>query len=195
MGLQRQQAKTEIDTLKLHEQIPVHEEGQREFIHEDTNNDFSPHFEEDEDQPIAQTESRPAESVIKRGVPKNTKPAPAVVAIKMSDLLAIPSDADADKSPCTEVLSKEPSQNDLKMEQQKQLEKLKQVEEAKAKKQKELEEKTIKKEQQKLEKEKKEEEAKVKKEAERLAKQQKLEQEKFEKLQKEKSKKEKVLPE
>merc|ERR1712029_693409 len=93
--LQRQQAKTEIDTLKLHEQIPVHEEGQREFIHEDTNNDFSPHFEEDENQPIAQTESRPAESVIKRGVPKNTKPAPAVVAIKMSDLLAIPSDADA----------------------------------------------------------------------------------------------------
>merc|ERR1712198_709062 len=36
----------------------------------------------------AEGETKPtAVSVIKRGVPKNTKPAPAVVAIKMADLL------------------------------------------------------------------------------------------------------------
>merc|ERR1712110_882875 len=33
---------------------------------------------------------KPMESVIKRGIPKNTKPAPAVVAIKMADLLVDP---------------------------------------------------------------------------------------------------------
>merc|ERR1711915_819099 len=37
---------------------------------------------------VAEGETKPtAVSVIKRGVPKNTKPAPAVVAIKMVDLL------------------------------------------------------------------------------------------------------------
>merc|ERR1711982_289186 len=36
------------------------------------------------------TNLNPTESVIKRGVPKNTKPAPAVVAIKMADLLSVP---------------------------------------------------------------------------------------------------------
>merc|ERR1712113_1137833 len=35
---------------------------------------------------------KPTESVIKRGVPKNTKPAPAVVAVKMADLLSAPDD-------------------------------------------------------------------------------------------------------
>merc|ERR1712113_223757 len=38
----------------------------------------------------SKTEPKPTESVIKRGVPKNTKPAPAVVAIKMADLLSVP---------------------------------------------------------------------------------------------------------
>merc|ERR1712226_635000 len=41
----------------------------------------------------AEGETKPSGvSVIKRGVPKNTKPAPAVVAIKMVDLLSAPDD-------------------------------------------------------------------------------------------------------
>merc|ERR1711974_244386 len=44
----------------------------------------------EDDQPEGQSETKPTESVIKRGVPKNTKPAPAVVAIKMADLLTVP---------------------------------------------------------------------------------------------------------
>merc|ERR1711915_318001 len=44
--------------------------------------------EEPESEIPAKGETKPtAVSVIKRGVPKNTKPAPAVVAIKMVDLL------------------------------------------------------------------------------------------------------------
>merc|ERR1712029_1272264 len=40
--------------------------------------------------PEGQSVTKPTESFIKRGVPKNTKPAPAVVAIKMVDLLTVP---------------------------------------------------------------------------------------------------------
>merc|ERR1712108_30555 len=43
----------------------------------------------EEDQDI-KSESKVTASVIKRGVPKNTKPAPAVVAVKMADLLSLP---------------------------------------------------------------------------------------------------------
>merc|ERR1711915_652550 len=46
-------------------------------------------FKQDDD---SDTKEKSTESVIKRGVPKNTKPAPAVVAIKMADLLTAPDD-------------------------------------------------------------------------------------------------------
>merc|ERR1711974_295551 len=45
----------------------------------------------DEDLDI-KSETKVTASVIKRGVPKNTKPAPAVVAVKMADLLSVPDD-------------------------------------------------------------------------------------------------------
>merc|ERR1711974_577840 len=47
----------------------------------------------EDDQPEGQSETKPTESVIKRGVPKNTKPAPAVVAIKIADLLTVPDES------------------------------------------------------------------------------------------------------
>merc|ERR1712110_783333 len=104
------------------------------------------------------------ESVIKRGVPKITKPAPAVVAIKMVELLAAPDNqeesvADDSNGP-TDAQKTNPNDGE-----QQQLEKQKQDEQL------QLEKELIK--QGKL---KKEQEAKAKKEHERFVKLQKQEQ-------------------
>merc|ERR1711972_402454 len=120
------------------------------------------------------TEPKPTESVIKRGVPKNTKPAPAV----MADLLSVPDD-EVDQGQenigTADISSPDHIENEVddvktkdQFEKQKKDEKLKLEMELK--------------QQEKL---KKEEEAKAKKEQERLAKLQKKEAEKLEKLKKE----------
>merc|ERR1712002_452060 len=105
------------------------------------------------------TKEKSTESVIKRGVPKNTKPAPAVVAIKMADLLSAPDDEvdqdqedigiadvsspdhianEVDHVKSKDQLKKEKKDETLKLEkEQKQQEKLKREEEAKAKKEQE----------------------------------------------------------
>merc|ERR1712111_111423 len=62
-------------------------------------------------------EFKPTESVIKRGKPKNTKPSPAVVAIKMKDLVGAPNVTDDSKvddhtnESCTNKLTVSPSQD------------------------------------------------------------------------------------
>merc|ERR1712113_795082 len=126
----------------------------------------------------SKTEPKQTESVIKRGVPKNTKPAPAVVAIKMADLLSAPDDeVDQDQKNTATADVSSPDNIDMKIDDVKSKELLeKQKKDEKLKLEKEL------KQQEKL---KKEEEAKAKKEQERLAKLQKKEAEKLEKLQKE----------
>merc|ERR1712168_252279 len=61
----------------------------------------------------AEGETKPtAVNVIKRGVPKNTKPAPAVVAIKMADLLSVP-DEDVDEKNQNDVNAEVASQDNL----------------------------------------------------------------------------------
>merc|ERR1711972_768953 len=126
----------------------------------------------------SKTEPKPTESVIKRGVPKNTKPAPAVVAIKMADLLSVPDDEvdqDQENIGTADISSPDHIENEVddvktkdQLEKQKKDEKLKLEMELKQQ-----------------EKIKKEGEAKAKKEQERLAKLQKKEAEKLEKLKKE----------
>merc|ERR1711915_467833 len=121
---------------------------------------------------------KPTESVIKRGIPKNTKPAPAVVAIKMVDLLSVPDDNidnNEQNTAAADISSQEKMENEVDNVRSKEpLEK--QKKDKKLKLEKEL------KQQEKL---KKEEEAKAKKEQERLAKLQKKEAEKLEKLKRE----------
>merc|ERR1711915_401031 len=112
-------------------------------------------FKQDDD---SDTKEKSTESVIKRGVPKNTKPALAVVAIKMADLLTAPDDKvnhdqentatanvsssdhyenEIDNVKSKELLEKEKKEEKLKLEKElKQQEKLKKDEEAKAKKEK-----------------------------------------------------------
>merc|ERR1711974_407026 len=147
------------------------------------------------------------QSCIKRGVPKITKPAPPVVAVKMADLLGCPEGAlneqgitekdenvetipkkelDSSKAP-TETMERE-RKDKLQKQQQQKLEKQKKEEEAKAKKEEERKAKQEQKEKEKAEKdaklqEKKQraDEAKAKKEQERLNKQQEKEREKLEK--------------
>merc|ERR1712098_534505 len=152
-------------------------------------------------------EVNPTESVIKRGVPKNTKPAPAVVAIKMADLLSAPDDevdqdqentAPGDVSPPghienevddvkgRELQGKQKKDEKIKLEKElKQQEKLKKEEEAKAKKEQERLAKLQKKEAEKLKKQQKEEEAKAKRERAIEEKLQNQEREKIEKTKKE----------
>merc|ERR1712029_542494 len=154
------------------------------------------------------------QSCIKRGVPKITKQAPPVVAVKMADLLGSPEGAlneqgitekdenvettpkELDSSePPTEAMERERKEKEdkLQKQQQQKLDKQKKREdEARAKKEKDLEEKRQKQIREKIEKQKKEEEkqkkveeAKAKKEKERKAKLEKQEKEKLEKLQKE----------
>merc|ERR1712002_1168539 len=67
------------------------------------------------------TKEKSTESVIKRGVPKNTKPAPAVVAIKMADLLSAPDDeVDQDREDIgiADVSSPDHIANDVKSKDQ-----------------------------------------------------------------------------
>merc|ERR1711928_275675 len=103
----------------------------------------------------AEGETKPSGvSVIKRGVPKNTKPAPAVVAIKMVDLLG-EGTADEDTE---EVMQPEPDNlptRDTKIEKEMQM------------KEKEQLDKQLKQEQLRLEKEKKSQEKKLKDEQEK----------------------------
>merc|ERR1712029_854138 len=148
------------------------------------------------------SESKVIASVIKRGVPKNTKPAPAVVAVKMADLLSVPDNEndlkEDDPSSQTGDLN-EPSEITVNAKEQKQSqeekqklekdlkqqEKLKKEEEAKAKKEQERLAKHEKQEQEKLEKSRKEELAKAKKQKEREEKLHKQQQQKLEKQRKE----------
>merc|ERR1712029_698935 len=119
--------------------------------------------EQDQSENDLKSDLKPTESVIKRGIPKNTKPAPAVVAIKMADLLE-------DDGPNIET-SQDPSQNVTDLKNKKEMEKKMQDEKLKLEKE---QQETL----------KKEEEAKAKKEQETLAKQQKKEELKLEKLKK-----------
>merc|ERR1711962_1747696 len=150
------------------------------------------------------------ESVIKRGVPKNTKPAPAVVAIKMADLLSAPDDEvdqdqedigiadvsspdhianEVDHVKSKDQLKKEKKDETLKLEKElKQHEKLKKDEEAMAKKEQERLAKLQKKEAERLEKLKREEETKANKEKAKEEKRLKQEKEKIEKQRKEEEK-------
>merc|ERR1711972_961731 len=90
------------------------------------------------DQP-AEGETKPtAVSVIKRGVPKTTKPAPAVVAIKMADLLG---EGTADKE-TDEVMQPEPDSlptPENKIEQEMQIKEQKEFEKQKLQEAKTLE--------------------------------------------------------
>merc|ERR1711928_293 len=125
-------------------------------------------------------------SVIKRGVPKNTKPAPAVVAIKMADLLG---EGTAEEE-TDEVSQSEPDNlptPDTKIEKEMQIKEKKELE-----KQKLQEAKTLEKERKLKEKQAKELEAKQKKQQEQLDKQ--LEQELL-RLEKERKAQEKKLQE
>merc|ERR1712029_1147600 len=115
--------------------------------------------------PEGQSVTKPTESVIKRGVPKNTKPAPAVVAIKMVDLLTVP-DEKLDNTNAD--MPDHNQQNTADPTQQKLLEKQSQDEKLRLEKEMKLHEKL-----------KKEQEVKMKKEQETLAKQQRQEQEKL----------------
>merc|ERR1711974_193569 len=157
-----------------------------------------------EDEPETVSELKPSESVIKRGVPKNTKLAPPVVAIKMADLLT-PSD-DGPKAETSEHTSQNVTdlKHQIEMEKQGQDEKLKlekehqetlkREEEAIAKKDQERLAKLWQ-EQKRQEKIKKEEDAKAKKQKEREEKRQKQEQQKLDKQKKEeeaKAKKEEI---
>merc|ERR1711974_11270 len=69
------------------------------------------------------SETKVTASVIKRGVPKNTKPAPAVVAVKMADLLSVPANEndlkEDDSSSQTGDLN-EPSEITINAREQKQ---------------------------------------------------------------------------
>merc|ERR1712157_294558 len=113
------------------------------------------------------------ESVIKRGVPRNTKPAPAVVAIKMADLLSVQDN---------EVDQERENTVSAAVESQKHIEKgADDIKSQQLSKQTEDERLQLKKEQQQQEKLRKEEETKAKKEQERLVKLQKKEEEKLEK--------------
>merc|ERR1712029_789492 len=137
------------------------------------------------------SETKVTASVIKRGVPKNTKPAPAVVAVKMADLLSAPDDENGLKEDVSSsqtgdlheptVNAKEQKQSKeekLKLEKElKQQEKLRKEEETKAKKEQERLAKLEKQEQKKLEKLKQEEEAKAKKQKEQEEKTKKEEKE------------------
>merc|ERR1712108_5 len=150
------------------------------------------------------------QSCIKRGVPKITKPAPPVVAVKMADLLGSPEGAlneqgitekdenvetipkkelDSSEAP-TETMERERKEQEdkLQKQQQQKVEKQKKEEETKAKKEEERKAKQEQKEKEKAEKEAKlqekkqrADEAKAKKEQERLNKQQEKEREKLEK--------------
>merc|ERR1712029_1013342 len=140
-------------------------------------------------EPDTKSELKPTESVIKRGVPKTPKPAPAVVAIKMVDLLAAPDNqhelvADDSAGP-TDTQNANP---DVELKLEKELAKqakLKKEEEAKAKKEQERLFKLQKQEQQKQEKLKREEEAEAKKQKEMGEKRQKKEKQMLEKAMKE----------
>merc|ERR1711974_215437 len=152
----------------------------------------------EEDQDI-KSESKVTASVIKRGVPKNTKPAPTVVAVKMADLLSLPANENDFKEddsssqtgdlhePTVNAKEQKQSQEEKqKLEKElKQQEKLRKEEEAKAKKEQERLAKLEKQEQKKLEKLKQEEEAKAKKQKEQEEKAKKQEQQKLEKEKKE----------
>merc|ERR1711974_35902 len=76
-----------------------------------------------EEDPAIQSESKVTASVIKRGVPKNTKPAPTVVAVKMADLLSLPANEndlkEDDASSQTGDLN-EPSEITINAKEQKQ---------------------------------------------------------------------------
>merc|ERR1712156_597127 len=135
------------------------------LIDNDKESSIGVDFKQDDGNDI---EVKPTESVIKRGVPKNTKPAPAVVAIKMADLLSAPDDeVDQDQKNTATADVSSPDNIDMKIDDVKSKELLeKQKKDEKLKLEKEL------KQQEKI---KKEGEAKAKKEQERLAKLQKKE--------------------
>merc|ERR1712029_1097199 len=186
--------------------------GHADEQEEDTTCRYSTEHDEDVPDNIMECGSKPSESAIIRGVPKNTKPSPAVV-IKMADLLALPEEhsnndettfAENENQPEDEQLKldkhlklqekiqreeeakakkEQESLAKLEKQEQKKLDKLKKEEEAKAKKEKELAEKREKKEQQKLEKQRKEEESRAKKEEERKAKHEKKQNEKLQRQQ------------
>merc|ERR1712111_139614 len=162
-------------------------------------------------------EFKPTESVIKRGKPKNTKPSPAVVAIKMKDLVGAPNVTDDSKvddhtnESCTNKLTVSPSQdpytNNQPFSGENEVNDMKELHKEKFKIEVELknqemqnkeEECEATKEVEKLDKLKKEEEVKIKKQEELEEKRKKQEQQKLEKQRKEEevvAKKQKELAE
>merc|ERR1712029_1332146 len=180
------QTKAEPEALATSDQQDIHEDM--------TEQDLKPSYC-NEDEPETVSELKPSESVIKRGVPKITKLAPPVVAIKMADLLT-----PSDDGPKAEI-SEDPSHNVTDLKHQKEMEKQGQVEKLKSEQEhqetlKREEEAIAKKEQERLaklwqeqkrqEKIKKEEDAKVKKEKEREEKRQTAEKQKVDKQKREK---------
>merc|ERR1711974_550970 len=103
-------------------------EGEREQEQQEQANENDKYSLDDvekvtqEDQDI-KSESKVTASVIKRGVPKNTKPAPAVLAVKMADLLSVPANEndlkEDDSSSQTGDLN-EPSEITINAREQKQ---------------------------------------------------------------------------
>merc|ERR1712025_210836 len=146
----------------------LQKEEQENLVPQDGECSLQKEFEKSEDDCILATESKPLISAIKRGIPQNTKPPPAVVAVKMADLLSSPNGENNSKENDTgdigesEVMDQ--NVNSLKKEKHKE----KQRQEEKNRLEKEI------KQQEKL---KKAEEADAKKEKERLAKLEKQERE------------------
>merc|ERR1711972_259422 len=87
----------------------------------------------------AEGETKPtAVSVIKRGVPKNTKPAPAVVAIKMADLLG-EGTADEETDAVMQPEPDSPPTSDTNIEKEMQIKEQKELEKQKLQEAKTLE--------------------------------------------------------
>merc|ERR1712029_712898 len=172
------QTKAEPEALATSDQQDIHEDM--------TEQDLKPSYC-NEDEPETVSELKPSESVIKRGVPKITKLAPPVVAIKMADLLT-----PSDDGPIAEI-SEDPSHNVTDLKHQKEMEKQGQVEKLKSEKEhqetlKREEEAIAKKEQERLAKlwQEQKRQEKIKKEEEREEKRQKQEQQKVDKQKREK---------
>merc|ERR1711982_225458 len=135
-----QRLEQECDTLKRKKKMKENELeilADKELKKTECNTSMSTTLETKKyDKPTSEKEEhvQPSASVIKRGVPQNSKPAPAVVAVKMAELLAVPENQDINKEGI-EMPTSDKSKNasgDLK--QQKQLEKQSQEEQIKLEK-------------------------------------------------------------
>merc|ERR1712029_394961 len=104
-----------VDEAKSKEEQQIHDNDENKVPY-DSEEGTREDFEQENDEGDTKGEFKPTESVIKRGKPQNTKPSPAVVAIKMKDLVGAPNDTDDSKvvdrtyESCTNELIVSPSQ-------------------------------------------------------------------------------------